>query len=493
MTLTTLLIRVAIAAGLLTAGVGFGLKKQKSWLMSYLQNFCGALFIFSGYVKAVDPLGTSYKIVDYFTEFESTFSETAMSFIAPIFPMLSSVSVTFSVVMIIFEIVLGLALILGAWPKLTSWAFFLLVAFFTVLTGYTFLTGYVPQGVNFFEFGQWGEYVKTNMKVTDCGCFGDFIKLEPKTSFLKDVFLMIPAVYFLWKSEDMHQLFTAKTRNITLGVLSAGLLVYCMSNFMWDIPGQDFRPFKINTDVVEQKKIEAEIASSVKVEAYKLTNKKSGEVIELPYAQFLKEFKNYPKADWTYDQIKTEPISEPTKISDYALSDEDGFDVTDSLLNYSGYSLMIVSYKLKGEGKSKTIMEKTPVYQSDTITTAEGEASVVQKLVGHEDKEVSQTTYTWDNRFANAYGEVVNPFAEAAEQAGVLVYGVAGGASNSMIDDFRHATQAAYPFYQADDILLKTIVRSNPGMVLWKDGKILKKWHYKKLPSWEEVKSEFIK
>ena len=68
---------------------------------------------------------------------------------------------------------------------------FLLVAFFTVLTGFTYLTGFVPDGSNFFDFGSWvGVHNENNMKVKDCGCFGDFIKLKPKTSFLKDVFLL---------------------------------------------------------------------------------------------------------------------------------------------------------------------------------------------------------------------------------------------------------------------------------------------------------------
>src|SRR5690606_1651870 len=128
MSLGTLVLYIGIAAVLLTLLVGFVFKRQKSWLMSFLQNFCGVLFIFSGFVKAIDPLGTAYKMEQYFAEFESTFSDTALGFLAPMFPWLSSHSATFSVLMIIFEIVLGLMLVLGARPKFTSWAFFLLVA-----------------------------------------------------------------------------------------------------------------------------------------------------------------------------------------------------------------------------------------------------------------------------------------------------------------------------------------------------------------------------
>ena len=171
MTLSILLFRVGIAAILLTLLVGFGFKKHKSWLMTFVQNYCGALFLFSGWVKAVDPLGTAYKMEQYFGEFESVFSDTAMSFIAPIFPFLGEYVASFSVGVIVFELILGLMLIMGSKSKLTSWLFFGLVAFFTVLTGFTYLTGYVPQDVNFFEFSKWAPYNENNMKVTDCGCF----------------------------------------------------------------------------------------------------------------------------------------------------------------------------------------------------------------------------------------------------------------------------------------------------------------------------------
>jgi len=142
MTLTTLLTYVAIAAVLLTLATWFGFKKRESLVMSYLQHFCGALFIFSGWVKAVDPLGTAYKMGQYFDQFESVAAETALSFVAPMFPFLSSYSVQFSVFMVVLEIVLGVALIVGHKPKWTAWIFFLIVVFFTILTGFTFLTGF---------------------------------------------------------------------------------------------------------------------------------------------------------------------------------------------------------------------------------------------------------------------------------------------------------------------------------------------------------------
>jgi uncharacterized membrane protein YphA (DoxX/SURF4 family) len=210
MNITTLVLNIGIVAAVFSLLIIFALKKQKSYLMTYLQSFCGVLFVFSGWVKAIDPMGTAFKMEQYFGEFESAFSETWMSFISPVFPALSNVSIWFSVAMIVFEIALGIALLIGYKPKLSAWLFLALVVFFTILTGFTYLTGYVPGGVNFFDFGNWGAYKASNMKVTDCGCFGDFIKLEPKISFFKDIALLFPSVYFVLKHKQMHDFFTDK-------------------------------------------------------------------------------------------------------------------------------------------------------------------------------------------------------------------------------------------------------------------------------------------
>ena len=491
MTLTTLVVNIGITAAILTLLVEFVFKARKNWLVSYLQNFAGALFVFSGWVKAIDPLGTAYKMEQYFAEFETTFSETWMSFIAPLFPFLSSFSVGFSVFMIVFEIILGLMLLIGARPKLASWAFLLLVAFFTFLTGFTYLTGYVPQDVNFFEFGKWGPYVETNMKVTDCGCFGDFLKLKPRISFFKDLVLLVPAILFVWKWKDMHQLFTSRTRDISMAVATVGLVVYCMSNYVWDLPHKDFRPFNIGKDVAETKKIEEKAAEDVKVIAYNLTNKSTGEVKRLNYEAFLKEYKNYPKEEWEYEQIRSKPSMEPTKISDFHIEDVDGNDVTDEILEEPGYHFMVVCYKYYYDTQEITATKADTVFVADTIRTADT-MYVEQKITEINKQTYTKEDYIFKPSYKAYFTEKVNPLVEAAEKAGHKVYGVVGGAGTEMIDDFRHDVQAAYPYYMADDILLKTIVRSNPGVVLWKNGSIVHKWHINKLPTFEEIQAKYI-
>jgi uncharacterized membrane protein YphA (DoxX/SURF4 family) len=188
MTLLTLLTYIAIVAFGLTIFMTLVLKIGKSYLMSYLQNFAGILFIFSGWVKAVDPLGTAFKMEDYFAEFEATFSGTAANFIAPLFPFLSAYSIAFAIFMIILEIVLGIMLIIGDRPKWTSWVFFLLLIFFAFLTGFTFLTGYVPMDQNFFSFSTWGEYKVSNMRVTDVVVSAILLNWNQEFRFIKIYF-----------------------------------------------------------------------------------------------------------------------------------------------------------------------------------------------------------------------------------------------------------------------------------------------------------------
>lgn len=493
MTITKVFIYTAIVAILLTAYTYIIKKQNKSLVVSYLQNFSGAFFIFSGLVKAVDPLGTAYKMVDYFTEFKYTFEATWFSFIAPIFPFLSKYANGFSVFMIVLEIVLGFMLIMGTKNRLSSWIFFLVVGFFTFLTGFTALTGYVPEDVNFFSFGEWGAFDKNNMKVTDCGCFGDFLKLEPFTSFKKDLLLLIPAFIFLFRTKDMHRIFTPKIRN---GVALAGIALfsfYCFSNYIWDIPGNDFRPFRVGVDVAAQKTLEEESMAAAPIN-YQFTNKETGEVTMMNMDQYIKQYKDFPAEKFDRKDIPEEPDVPQSKISEFAVQNIGGNEITDEILTNQGYSLMYVCYTLGYSQGEKTVMVGDTSWLVDTVgTPGTAEFQMVKKVDKITQRQVTATDYIFSEEYKNRFVETVNPFAEAAQKAGVKVYAIAGKAGADVINDFREEINLSYPMHMADDILLKTIVRSNPGIVLLKDAKIIKKWHYKRLPSFEEVQAEFIK
>ncbi|MBI1224191.1 MAG: hypothetical protein GC192_03050 [Bacteroidetes bacterium] len=495
MTIYTLLLYVGIAAAILTLLTGFVFKAQKSWLMTYVQHFCGSLFIFSGFVKAVDPLGTAFKMEQYFAEFFYTFDETKMKFIAPMFPWLSGHSVLFSNVMIVFEVALGMMLILAYRPKLTSWLFFGLVAFFTVLTGYTYLTGYVPSGVNFFEFSKWGAYVKTNMRVTDCGCFGDFLKLKPKVSFMKDVFLLFPAIYFLLKNKDMHQLFTARVRGALVLLVAVGFSVFCYYNTYLNEPVIDFRPFRAGVDVRAQREKEAaEENEAYKILAYKMKSKSSGQVVTVPYEQYMKEYEKYPEAEWEMEQVKANPDYEHSKISEFEITAPDGSNMTDALLQDSGYFLMVVAYKLMESGKEvKTTMVNDTTFVVDTVRMDGVDSfQLVQRVESVAPKEVKEEIVNFDPEYMDRFTKIINPVINAARGTGVKFFAATAPNDPSVINRFKELTGSNYPFFTADDLLLKTIQRSNPGIVLWKDGKILAKWHYKNMPSFEEMKAQYI-
>lgn len=494
MTLTTLLIGIGLFAILLT-GIekAFGHRKLIKHLgITFLQNFVGALFVFSGFVKVVDPLGTAYKLEQYFAEFESTFAGTKAAFLAPLFPAMTGWAVELSVFVVVLEIVLGIALLIGASRKLSAWIFFLLVAFFTFLTGFTYLTGYVGEGVNFFEFSKWGSYVETNMKVTDCGCFGDFLKLEPFVSFLKDVFLLIPGVLFLLFHKQMHQLFTPTSRNWVMGLSTVGLVVYAMSNYVWNLPDIDFRPFAEGVNIRERKALEEESEGNVKVIAYKMTNKANGEVLELAFDKYLAEYAKYPAEEWDLEQVRTEPEIPRTKLSDFEVSDLTGNDVTEDILTEKGNSMMIVAYKLYGTETSKMITVPDSVFVTDTLIT-QVDTTLSRRLLKVNQREVKVTEYQWDADYLERWKTHFLPQAEAALAKGVRVYAVTAYSDPARIADFQKALSTSIPFYMGDDILLKTIIRSNPGPVLMRDGTVIKKWHYKKMPTFEAIASEYLK
>lgn len=496
MTLTTLLTYIGIVAIALTLVNVFVAKNSKSWLMSLAQNFAGSLFVFSGWVKAVDPLGTAYKMEQYFDEFTYSFEPTWFGFITPLFEYFTSISIGFSVGMIIFEIVLGLMLLLGDRSKLTAWMFFGLVLFFTFLTGYTYLTGYVGEGGNIFNLDSWGVYKKSNMKVQDCGCFGDFIKLEPKTSFFKDVFLMIPAVFFVlfWSKE--HQWFTGKIRNIILVLTTIGLVIYCLNNYVWNLPHADFRPFKIGANIAKIKEIEEEAAANVQITHWELKNNASGEIKTLPSDQYMSNLSTYNKTNgWAVvDQITTEPIIKPTKISAFEITDHDYNDVSYEYLEGENYNFMIVSHKMKYSSEKMTRTVQDSVFLIDTIITQLSDVPTIVKLF---DKMVTREeeyyNIDWDENYIGDFVNIVKPLAEKAAKDGHKVSIVTGGADKEVVEDFAEKCGIKAFYYTADDILLKTIVRSNPGVVLWKDGSIVYKWHKEKLPDYETIKEEFIK
>ncbi len=494
MTIYTIFGICAVAGLLLTILFGVILKrKPDNWLLMFLQQFVGSLLIFSGYVKAVDPWGTVYKMEQYFAEFESA----VVAPINGIFPFLAKMGLTFSIATIVLELLLGICLILGIKRKFTAWALLPMLIFFTLLTGFTYLTSYSIESLAFmtilisvillggsalfarerktniglavgalasifiinllmksdyqwwFSFSDWS-YDKNKMKVTDCGCFGDFLKLEPKVSFIKDLILLPISIWFVASWGKLTEI--VEKRSIASGAFwlaIVGFTLFCLKNSIWGLPQNDFRPFAEGINLPKAK--EDAINDPDIIDRY-LTykNTETGEEVEIKADALMDNQHLWKKpTPWEGVKEKTREIvvkkGSTSKIKDFEFSDpnSEGEDISDRVVGHEGYQFMIVSYS----------MEKA-------------------------------------NR---KYYKQVSAVAQAAEKDGYRTFGVTQIADPSDVDKFRHDIQATYPFFTADDILLKTIIRSNPGILLLKDGTVVKKWHGRNFPDYANIKAEYIK
>jgi hypothetical protein len=382
---------------------------------------------------------------------------------------------------------------------LTSWAFLLIIVFFTILTGFTFLTGYVPSGENFFSFSKWGPYLESNMRVTDCGCFGEFIKPTPRSTFLKNIFFLFPAFFFIFKHKDFHRIFKPHTRNAISWLSAIALLWYCLNNFAWNLPHIDFRPFQEGLNIRDQRQAEIDASQNVKITGFLLKDRQSGEPLEVAtqeYYKMIKEDKKGMEEQYEFvDQIKEDPVIPLSKLSEFMVEDFEGYDMTDSILNGEAYKFIIISYELEYEPWYESVTKMDTSYLMDTISVFDGNTETIQIVKSIDkisERKEDVLRYTFDEELVDDYKKIINPVMDKAQDEGYLVQAIVGGISEEEVKAFKLAADCKYEFFEADDILLKTIIRSNPGVMLMKDGMIVKKWHKKKLPDWETINEDYI-
>ena len=269
--------------------------KNVLWILRIL---VGALFIFSGFVKAIDPLGLSYKMDEFFEVWH-------MYWMMPF-------SLTLAILMIAFEIIAGAALLLGYGYKLFSYLLLGLIVFFTFLTSYVLFSG----------------------KIKACGCFGDCIPLTPIETFTKDVVLLVMGIILVIYKDRIKPLFSNSVGNVLMLLvvaISFGTQWYALKH----LPIVDCLPFKVGVDVVEDSKI-PEGAIPDKYESIMIYEKDGVQ----------KEFtmQNYPWQDTTWkfvdrkDKLVQKGNAEP-KIRDYILTDYDGNDYTEQILTTPGKAL----------------------------------------------------------------------------------------------------------------------------------------------------------
>jgi DoxX len=263
----------------------------------------GILFIFSGLIKANDPLGLSYKMQEFFEVWHM--------------PALDAYTLGFSILMIVFEILAGVAVILGWRMRIFAWLLLLLIIFFSFLTGYALLSG----------------------KIRECGCFGNCIPLEAMGSFIKDlILLLLIGILFMYRKEIESRI----SKNSSLLIL--GLTLVFSFSIQWFalryLPLVDCLPFKKGANIPEKMKPPVgAIPDSTVIHFVYEKNQKTSEYTADQLPADLDSSYIFIKR---YDKLIRKGNSEP-EIKDFSLLSESGNDSTLQILEKPGYQLMLIS------------------------------------------------------------------------------------------------------------------------------------------------------
>ena len=262
----------------------------------------GLLFIFSGLIKANDPLGLSYKMQEFFEVWGIAF--------------LDDYSLAFALCMNTLEIVAGIALLIKFPYKQTLWLLLGLIVFFTFLTGYALLSG----------------------KIKTCGCFGDCIPLTPKVSFIKDLVLMFAIIILLFNHKKVKSNLH-KALGIFLLILSTGAVGYGQYYVLQHLPIIDCLPYKRGNDIQEQMKVpEGAIPDSISIQ---MSFKKDGKNVQFDINQFPTDF----DSTYVYQDRKEVLIQKGNglvaKIVDFSLFTINNVDTTEALFNTNNPYVLI--------------------------------------------------------------------------------------------------------------------------------------------------------
>jgi len=381
---------------------------MKKALLNIIRAFVGLLFIFSGLIKANDPLGFGYKLQEYFEVFHISFLNDYASLIA--------------ILLCTIEIVLGALLLLGFWSKFIVWGLMLLIVFFTFLTFYS----------AFFKV------------VTSCGCFGDAIPLTPWQSFSKDLILLVLIIYLFKRYLEIRpviaDLKVQKIISAFILVISLGFGLYTYSF----LPILDFLPYKIGNNIPQLMVMPPDAEQDVYEITYTLKNNSSGESKTMTDKEYLSSG-IWKDKSWS---IAGDPINKllkkgyEVKIKDLKIIDNQGTDYNTEILENPYYNLVVVAYDL-----------------SKTDLTGIGDLNAL----------------------------AIN----AAENYNIRTVFLT---SNSVKDAaiFSKKNKLVMEVFYADAIPLKSMVRANPGVLLLKNGTVINKWHFHRLPSYDALAAEYF-
>ena len=352
-------------------------------------------FIFSGYVKAIDPLGTLYKLKDY----------AAAMALNDILPDWALVIVAIGLGALEFS--LGVFMLFAVRRHMVSKLTLALMSVMTALTVWIYIAD----------------------PVKDCGCFGDALKLTNGETLLKNIVLIACATHVAWRPVDMAR-FISRTNQWIVRYYTIMYIVVTSVYCLYTLPIFDFRPYRVGMNIKQGMEI-PEGAEQPEFESTFIL-RKNGVTREFT-------LDNYPDSTWEYVDTKTVQTKkgyEPP-IHDFAITTNDtGEDITEQVLTKKGYTFLLVSPRL---------------------------------------------AVADDSNFGD-----IDQIYEYAEENGVDFLCLTAS-TNEDIERWRELTGAEYTFCNADETTLKTMIRSNPGLILLKDGTIIGKWSHNALPQTDDL------
>ena len=352
-------------------------------------------FIFSGYVKAIDPLGTLYKLKDYA-------AAMALNDILPDWAL-----VIVAIALGALEFSLGVFMLFAVRRHMVSKLTLALMSVMTALTVWIYIAD----------------------PVKDCGCFGDALKLTNGETLLKNIVLIACATLVAWRPVDMAR-FISRTNQWIVRYYTITYIVVTSIYCLYTLPIFDFRPYRVGTNIKQGMEI-PEGAEQPEFESTFIL-RKNGVTREFT-------LDNYPDSTWEYVDTKTVQTKkgyEPP-IHDFAITTNDtGEDITEQVLTKKGYTFLLVSPRL---------------------------------------------AVADDSNFGD-----IDQIYEYAEENGVDFFCLTAS-TNEDIERWRELTGAEYTFCNADETTLKTMIRSNPGLILLKDGTIIGKWSHNALPQTDDL------
>lgn len=358
-----------------------------SILINALRFTLALVFAFSGFVKAVDPMGTIYKMADYAEAFGLSLP-FGLLFVG-------------AVLLIICEYVMGVCLFFGLYRRFYLSA---MIAFLAVLTPLTF-------------------YLALSNLVSDCGCFGDAIVLTNWQTFAKNVALLITALIVLFGRKRICRIISPHLQWLVF-VYAVGSMAIFISFNLRHLPAIDFRPYHVGANIVESMTLPGNVTPDEYETLFVM--EKDGELETFT-------FDNYPDSSWTFVSRENRLISKGgvPAITDFHLSSLDGEDVTWKVLEHSGYTFLLIAHDLEH--------------------TNEGMLDIINDLFDY------------------------------AKINGLPFYMVTSS-NHDAIEVWTEHTGATYPYLLADETLLKTMIRSNPGLMILKDANIIGKWSAADMP-----------